>query len=223
MRKRSLYNRAQQEYIACMGFNSVLIPHGIESSILSISAQKANAPIIISVVAELMRLKNINWLVRTVCEYSGQQNIQLMIAGDGVCREELQRLAGDAPNIHFLGKIKHDEVMKLLEKSHIFAMPSSPETFGLVYLEAAAKCNAVICHRNEGVDGLFEDGKEMLFCGGYDEFKAMLNRLIENPQEVKILADNGYAKAKNYTWEVVRSRYMEIYRHVLACGCDFVS
>jgi glycosyltransferase involved in cell wall biosynthesis len=178
------------------------------------TGKKDENPVIISVVAELIKKKNVDWIIRAVKEYSGKQPVQLMITGDGICRNELQRLAGSVSNIHFLGKITHTEVMNLLEKSHIFAMPSSPETFGLVYLEAAAKRNALIGHKGEGVDGLFEDGKEIMFCRGYDEFKTILNRLIESPDEVKMLANNGYAKVENYIWECVQSMYMEIYRQV---------
>ena len=210
-----VHNRPQQEFIARLGFDSILIPHGIESDVLNYSASKNNNPIVISVVAELIRRKNVDWVIRAVKEYDGNQSIQLIIAGDGVCRDELQRLADHAPHIRFLGKISRDEVMNLLGKSHIFALPSINETFGLVYLEAAAKHNAVICHRNEGVDGLFDDGKEMMFCEGYDDFRNMLNRLIDNPEEVKTLAVNGYTKVKNYTWEHVQSMYMEIYRQVM--------
>ena len=211
-----VHNRPQQEFIARLGFDSVIIPHGIESGALNDAAEKADSPIIISVVAELIRRKNIDWVIRAVKEYSGKQPVQLMIAGDGVCREELLRLAAHTSNIHFLGKISHEEVMSLLEKSHIFALPSINETFGLVYLEAAAKYNAVICCRDEGVDGLFDDRTEMMFCEGYDDFKAMLNKLIEHPEERKIMADNGFTKVKNYTWENVRSQYIEIYRQVVS-------
>ena len=210
-----VHNRPQQELMAQLGFDSVLIPHGIESSMLNISANKSDNPIIISVVAELIPLKNINWVIRAVKEYSGKQNIQLWIAGDGVCRNELQRLAYQTSNIYIMGKISHEEVINLLEKSRIFAMPSSPETFGLAFLEAAAKCNAVICHRGEGVDGLFEDGKEMMFCNDYEEFKTILCDLIENPDKTNMLAKKGYEKVKNYTWEHVRNRYMDIYHHVV--------
>ena len=207
-----VHNRPQQECITQMGFESVIIPHGIESNALNISAKKTDNTVIISVVAILLRLKNTDWVIRAVKEYTGIKSVQLMIAGDGICRNELQRLAGNSHNIHFLGKINHEEVMNLLEKSHIFAMPSSPETFGLVYLEAAAKRNAVICHRGEGVDGLFEDGKEMVFCGGYDEFRTILYELIENQDKVNTFANNGYARVKKYTWEHVQSMYIDIYR-----------
>ena len=212
-----VHNRPQKEFVAQLGFNSVLIPHGIENSALNISKKKDYGnSIIISVVAELICRKNIGWVIRAVKEYAGKQPVQLMVAGDGVCKGELQQLAGNASNIHFLGKISHIEVMNLLEKSHIFALPSVNETFGLVYLEAAAKYNAVICHRNEGVDGLFDEGTEMMFCEEYDEFKTILNKLIENPEDIDIVANSGYARVKHYTWEHVRLRYMEIYRQIVS-------
>ena len=210
-----VHNRPQQEYIAQLGFNSVIVPHGIESNLLNNTAQKADDLIVISVVAILARRKNVDWVIRAVQEYTGSQNIQLMIAGNRFCEEELKLLAGNASNIHFMGLINHEEVMKLLEKSHIFALPSFDETFGLAYLEAAAKHNAVICHKREGVDGLFEDGKEMMFCAGYDEFRTNLYKLIDNPVEMKMLADNGYTRVKNYTWEHIQSRYMEVYRSIV--------
>ena len=210
-----VHNRPQQEFIARMGFDSIIIPHGIESSILNNIGIKTEHHVIISVVAILLRLKNTDWVIRAVKEYTGIKPVQLIIAGDGICREELQQMADNASNIHFRGFVTHEEVMELLEKSHIFAMPSSPETFGLAYLEAAAKRNAVICHRDEGVYGLFEDGKEMMFCSGYDEFRTILYELIENPDKTEELANSGYTRVKEYTWEHVQSRYMDVYHDVV--------
>ena len=208
-----VHNRPQQEFIAGLGFSSVIIPHGIENGALENTAKKETDDIItVSVVSELIRRKNIDWVIQAVKEYPGKQSVKLIIAGDGVCRYQLIELAGDAPNIHFAGKINREDVLSLLEKSHIFALPSVDETFGLVYLEATAKRNAVICHRNEGVDGLFEDGKEMMFCNGYEDFSVILNKLIDNPDEVKLLATAGYEKVKNYTWKSVEENYLEIYK-----------
>jgi len=67
-----------------------------------------------------------------------------------------------------------------LFESDIFALPSYKETFGLVYLEAAAARNAIIGFKGEGVWGLFEVDKEMLFCGDFEEFQEQLKLLIKN-------------------------------------------
>ena len=210
-----VHNHPQQEFIARLGFDSVVIPHGIESSILNHPAGKPDSPVIISVVAILVRRKNVDWVIRAVMEYSGKQTVHLMIADDGVCRDELQRLAGNASNIQFLGKINHGEVMDLLGRSHIFALPSVNETFGLVYLEAAAKHNAVICHSGEGVDGLFEDGKEMLFCEGYDHMKNLLHRMIDDPAGQRQIAEAGFQKVFNYTWDKITYQYLDEYKKIV--------
>ncbi len=209
-----VHNRPQQELIAQLGFDSVLIPHGMESNILNATTKKTDALITISVVAELIRRKNIDWVIRAVKKYTDKQNIQVLIAGDGVCRDALQQLSNDVSNIHFLGKISHDEVLTMLEKSHIFALPSVNETFGLVYLEAAAKHNAVICHRDEGVDGVFDDGKEMIFCSEYDEFEKQLDELIMNPAQIQQLANAAYVKVSQNTWEHIIPHYLDIYRQI---------
>lgn len=211
-----VHNRPQQEFIAQLGFDSVIIPHGIENSVLNGNINKPDNPVTISVVAVLFRRKNVDWVIRAVKEYNGRQNIQLMVAGDGLCRDELQQLADNIPNIHFMGKISHEEVLNLLEKSHIFALPSFNETFGLVYLEAAAKCNAVICHRSEGVDGLFEDGKEMMFCESFDDFKRQLDQLIDDPGMRNAISTLAYQKANKYTWDNVSNSYINVYKKVLS-------
>ena len=203
-----VHNRPQQEFVKKFGVESVMIPHGIDEQILSASLHKDDSSVIVSVVAELIQRKNIDWVIKAVKTYTGQKRIQLQIIGDGTLRNELQRLAGDADNILFLGKLSHEKVISILSKSHIFALPSINETFGLVYLEAAAQRNAVICHQNEGVDGLFEPGKEMLFCQGYNEYRDAFFELIHDQSKQLQIANAGYQKVLDYTWKNVSDKYL---------------
>ena len=50
------------------------------------------------------------------------------------------------------------DVLKAMRASHLFLMPSAPETFGLVYLEAMASGCVVIGHQGWGIDGVVEEG-----------------------------------------------------------------
>ena len=209
-----VHNRPQQEFVKKFGFESVMIPHGIDEKILSLDVQKDDSSIFVSVVAELIQRKNIDWVIRAVKAYTGQKNVQLQIIGDGPLRNELQRLTGDADNIHFLGKLSHEKVISTLGKSHIFALPSVNETFGLVYLEAAAQRNTVICHQNEGVDGLFESGKEMLFCSGYNEFREVFYELIHDRSKQLQIANAGCQKVLNYSWDKISNTYLSLYQNI---------
>ena len=210
-----VHNQPQQEFVKQLGFESVVIPHGIDEHILNDHTQKDNLCVKISVVAKFFKRKNIDWIIRAVKSYAGPKEIQLQIIGDGNVQNELQQLADGAGNIHFLGKLSREEVLSILEKSHIFALPSINETFGLVYLEAAAQKNAIICHRGEGVDGLFDDRKEVLFCRNYEEFETLLACLIDHAEERERMAEACFQKVRdNYTWKMVVDRYMKIYNEV---------
>jgi glycosyltransferase involved in cell wall biosynthesis len=80
----------------------------------------------------------------------------------------------------------------------------------LAYLEAAAKNNAVICHKDEGVDGVFDD-KEMMFCAEYEDFKGMIYLLIEDKTCRESLSEAAYAKANKFEWENIAHKYTHIY------------
>ena len=68
-------------------------------------------------------------------------NIQLKIVGSGSLELEMKKLVLDLKlenNIEFLGSIKNIEMPVIYQKSHCFVLPSDFETFGVVYIEAAA-------------------------------------------------------------------------------------
>ena len=44
-------------------------------------------------------------------------------------------------------------------EADIFVLPSKNETFGMVYMEALAHGNIVLCTQNSGVDGIIQNDK----------------------------------------------------------------
>jgi glycosyltransferase involved in cell wall biosynthesis len=78
--------------------------------------------------------------------------LQLIIAGDGSCRQQLEREAKEhlANRVHFLGKIPRPELYQYYSAADIFAFPGIEESLGMVYLEAQS-CNLpVVAHRDWG-------------------------------------------------------------------------
>ena len=53
------------------------------------------------------------------------------------------------PWINYYREISHEEVLRLFQQSHVFAMPSRFESYGLVYLEAMAAGCVVIARKGE--------------------------------------------------------------------------
>lgn len=213
-----VHNAAQQEILSDAGYESVVMPHGIETDFFA-KKESANTSnnLNIACVGELIPQKHIDWVINAVRAYEGDKKIKLKVAGEGLMRHELELLAHGADNIQLLGKISHDKVGELLKQSDIFALPSVNETFGLVYLEAAAHQNAVIATKGTGIWGNLIDGEEALYCDSYTSFQKMLHKLVEEDVFRNQMALNAYVKTKeNYTWDIIINRYISLYRSLMA-------
>jgi glycosyltransferase involved in cell wall biosynthesis len=206
-----VHNKYQYNKLKLYGFESKIMAHGIEKELFIYNSKKNEQEIIISSIGQLITQKNIGWVIDGIKEYRGDKKLKLFIAGDGRLRKELE-LSATGLDIVFLGIISHEEIIKILEESSIFALPAINETFGLVYLEATATKNAVIASKNTGIWGHFEENKEMLFCDSYESFKNELHLLIDNSKIRTEIAENGFNKTKiNFTWDKIIDIYKDIY------------
>lgn len=212
------HNEFQKNFIdKTYHIESLLIPHGIDPSFLEEKTlTKRKRTIVITVVGAMINTKHLDWVIQAVQEYNGDKELTLRIIGSGNLNDRLKEQAKNSKNIIFYGQQPHEKVGKLLYESDIFALPSVIETFGLVYLEAAAKMNAVIAVKNTGVWGLFKENEEMLFIDDYQTFKQKLFLLIEEDETRICLARNAFERTKNsYTWDRIIQQYHEIYRKAL--------
>jgi glycosyltransferase involved in cell wall biosynthesis len=107
--------------------------------------------------------------------------------GDGplkpVIARDIEQL-GLTDVVHQHGFTPRAQVLNAMRASHLFLMPSAPETFGLVYLEAMASGCVVIGHKGWGIDGVVRDG-----VNGY---------VVSAPTEAEILSRiQGYLTASD--------------------------
>ncbi len=204
--------------------NSVIIPHGIEKEVF-LAEPKTKAQtneVLITTVAHAIPRKNMDWVIRAFQLYEGPTQIKLKIVGDGPMLDELKNMAGNDERIAFLGRIERQEVLELLGDSHIFALPSINETFGLVYQEAAATHNAIIGHKEEGIWGVFEEDKEALFAGCFNSFKNLLFEVIDDKSRRESLSKNAFAKVRCSEWNNIIQAYHKIYKDVLCPESELV-
>ncbi len=89
----------------------------------------------------------------------------LILVGDGPERshvEQLVRELGLKDKICFLGK--QDSVAEILQRAHLFLLPSRNESFGLAALEALSCGVPVVASRVEGLPEVIRDGKDGYLC-----------------------------------------------------------
>ena len=106
-----------------------------------------------------------------------------------------------------------DEITTFMERSHIFAMPTREDSFGLVYVEAMAQGCAVICDddfpRREIFDG---NGAIHVPSKSPKLLSESILDLILNPSQQCKMAKMGWIRAKKiYSPEIVALKYKELF------------
>ena len=82
------------------------------------------------------RLEKIKGLQNVIQIFKENRNYDLLIAGDGEYRKELRELAGNTPNIKFLGRLEQTHLKNLYREAIAVIVPSiCLEMFGIIILK----------------------------------------------------------------------------------------
>lgn len=111
-------------------------------------------------------------------------NVIYVIAGVGEDRARLEHRAearGVSKHVHFLGKVPDLAMPDLYSAADLFALPSTGEGFGIVYLEAMACGTPAIGLNVGGASDALVDGK-LGWCVHEDEFTAALACALNAPR-----------------------------------------
>jgi phosphatidylinositol alpha-1,6-mannosyltransferase len=110
-------------------------------------------------------------------------NLHLVAVGDGDDRPRLEKLAVElhvADRVLFLKRVPANELVALYTHADVFALPSSGEGFGFVFLEAMALGKAVVGGAHGGITDLIEDGVTGFLVDQHDSVRLIdvLRRLL---------------------------------------------
>lgn len=114
---------------------------------------------------------------------SGPRPVVYLIAGDGDDRGRLEDLTGRlglADRVRFLGKVPDAELPDLYRAADLFAMPSTGEGFGIVFLEAMACGTPAIGLNAGGAPDALVDG-ELGRCVSAEAFPEALAEAVAAP------------------------------------------
>lgn len=176
-------------------------------------AKKSLSPYKILYVGKLIKRKNVLNVARAVIELNKKEiRCELNIVGDGGADEaKAKALAILHKNIiNYIGPIRNKSILKeIYRDNHIFAMPSSGETFGLVYLEALSQGLPILYNKNDGIDGVFE-AKVGEKCTGSDicDIMEALEKLIANYVSYEL----DKIDFSLFHWSGIAKVYQGIYR-----------
>lgn len=129
------------------------------------------------------------------------------IIGDGPLRPQLEAQARQlsiADRVTFHGQCDHDAVYRLLSTCDLFSLPSSPEAFGVAYLEAMAYGLLAIGVASQGPSCFITHGQSGLLIRerSADDLAGCLLDVLNNPADYVAMAEAGRERVWQYfTWQ----------------------
>ena len=195
---------------------SAIIPNGIDPRWLDGGVRtKIGDPVRVGFAGLLNDRKRPLDALAAIREANRQQNtvrFALRACGDGPQKEKLTAALeeGDV----YLGKISGMKAMKdFYAGCDLLLVPSTAETFGMVYLEAMSRGVPVLYTKGQGFDGQFPEG-EVGFSVPAGDVQTMARRLVECAAGHSERSARCIERAKEYAWPIVARKWMEMYQSI---------
>jgi glycosyltransferase involved in cell wall biosynthesis len=173
-------------------------------------------------IGRLVPQKGFDTLLRAFAQ-SGVTSHDLLIAGDGAERPNLERIAdeqGLAGRVRFLGRKGRGEVPALFKGADLFVLPSrAHEGLPVVCAEAMAAGNAVIATRSGGAPEAVLHGQTGLIVEREDVagLAVALRELCADTDRRETFGRAGKERAHLFSWPEITDQYEALYRD-LAVG-----
>ncbi len=166
---------------------------------------KSKDKIIITYIGRMIEEKGVLKLITAFKQLERKyNNIELNLAGSGPILQRITEENRNEKSIRILGKISHEEVLKLLGQTTIFINPSAfPEGLPTSILEAGMMKCAVIATPMGGTTEIISNDEIGYICGfETNDILEKLEKLIQNEDEIFKLSNNIYEIIqKDFSWD----------------------
>lgn len=172
----------------------------------------------ILVLARLVPVKGLDVLLAALGRLVEQHpDVELLVAGAGPLRSELEALARDAglgAAVRFLGEVRGPEKRRLLLGCDALALPSRrlsdgrTESAPTVLLEALAAGCPVVASDVGGAAELLGDAGVLVPPEDPAALAAALRRILYDPDQAALLRRRGPVRARGFDWSRVAPRLL---------------
>lgn len=113
--------------------------------------------------------------------------------------------------IHEVDKVNDlEKLKKYYLKADIYVMPSKPETFGLVYIEALSQGTPVIYSKGHGIDGYFAEG-DVGYAIETHTAAEVANKIQLILNDYERLSQRGIEAISQFNWRDISKQYTDLY------------
>lgn len=161
--------------------------------------------------------KGLLYLIQAWAEL-GYEDVELVLAGSGTDGlEPLIKQIASKGRFRLLGRVPN--VADVYNNCSVFVLPSQ-EGFGIPLVEAMSYGRPVITTNTCGASDAVTDGING-FVVNYRDPHAIAEKIAffrDCPEAARRMGANAGVKAKEYSWDKIRERYVDVYREVLGEG-----
>ena len=147
---------------------------------------------------------------------------KLDLVGEGPLEANIRSLVTDLnlSDVNFTGVVSRREIGKYYDRADIFINASWLDNMPLSILEAFASGTPVVTTSPECMPYLVQHERTGLLSpvGEHEALAANVIRLLRDRALAARLAENARDESRNYTWEVAREPWLDVYREVVHSG-----
>jgi glycosyltransferase involved in cell wall biosynthesis len=167
-------------------------------------------------ISRLVPQKDLQTLINAFSKISKEVRCKLVIVGDGVQRNELEKLVKSLnleSKVHFLGKRR--DIPELLHGIDAFALSSKYEGLGLVLLASEVP---IIAARNSAIKEIVNDEVALMFeTSSVPDLEKAMRDLINNPNETSHRLQRGQVRVQqNFGVDSMLNGTEKVYSNMLA-------
>lgn len=143
------------------------------------------------------------------------KKVKLLLAGDGVLRDELKRKCvelGIEERVYFLGN--RNDIYELMKMTDVNILSSNFEGLSLAALESMSSGKPFIASNVEGLDFVL-DNKELLFDNKKTEIVDLINNLKNNKDFYIKAQKYCLERVKDFDYNVMTNKYIQVYKNSL--------
>jgi len=202
------------DYYTRLGYNVFQIPNAIDiSSLTSNEDRRYKKQIIFA--GRLSHEKGIDLLIELAQKLPLETD--LIILGSGPEEKRIQNLIKIQKNVHFLGYQNKEKTISLIRGSDVLIQPSLNEGISSTILEAMACKTLVIATSVGGNQELITDNETgfLVNSNSASQLIEKINYVISNPLKLEVIANNAFTHVKQYDWNVVGKKYLNLYQKIL--------
>jgi glycosyltransferase involved in cell wall biosynthesis len=167
--------------------------------------------------------KNIKGLIRAfhqiLIEHSNDLSLVITGKADPAYAPEIYKLCADLgikKKVIFPGLVNEDELIALISEAAVYVFPSFHEGFGLPPLEAM-QCETPVAASNQSSIPEIVGSDNVLFFDPYDvgDMASKINQVLTNGHMRTRLIQNGIKHVKNFSWEKMAKKTLQVYDEIL--------